>query len=132
MDDGHVPPSAFDPLKGPPLNRALVGSAALVLGSVLAPAGVAGAAFYDCNKSTISSDGFSRAIVQCQSVQDDNAMFRARAEVTRLSDGSHWVFLGPLRDCNGQLSVTDPWVTGVYHLDAYGWRVFDDTLPGGC
>ena len=114
------------------MNRALVGSAALILGSALAPAGEVGAVVYDCNKSTISSDGFSRAIVQCHNVISTNKMFRARAEVTRLSDGSHWVFLGPLKDCDGQTSVTDPWVTGVYHLDAYGWRVFDDTLPGGC
>lgn len=114
------------------MRRALIASAAFVLGSVLAPAASVSAATYNCNKNLISSDGFSRVFVVCHSVQDDNAMFRARAEVTRISDGSHWVFLGDLKDCNGETSVSDPWITGVYRVDAYGWRVFDDTLPGGC
>jgi len=118
------------------LKRALIGSAALILGAgtaavLLTPAPLS-AAFYDCNKSLSESQGLTRAVVQCQSIQDDNKMYRARAEVTRLSDGSHWVFLGPLRHCNGQVSISDPWVTGVYHVDAYGWRVFDDNLPGTC
>jgi hypothetical protein len=112
------------------MRRALIASAAFALGS-LAPGSVS-AATYNCTKNLISSDGFSRVFVTCHSVQDDNAMFRARAEVTRISDGSHWVFLGDLKDCNGETSVSDPWITGVYRVDAYGWRVFDDTLGGGC
>jgi hypothetical protein len=113
------------------LKRALIAAAALALGTVLVPA-PASAAFYGCSKSLTNSGGFSHANVLCTSVVDDDAMYRARAELTRLSDGSHWVFLGPLKNCDNQVSITDSWVTGVYRVDAYGWRVFDDTLGGPC
>jgi hypothetical protein len=120
------------------MKRALIGLAATVSSiagvavlDALNPPVVHGA-FYDCNKSLTNSGGFSHANIICFSVVDDDAMYRGRAELTRLSDGTHWVVLGPLKDCDGKVSITASWITDLYRVDAYGWRVFDDTIAGGC